>query len=130
MVSLVPVGSAVWSRDNFRRRLHCHTSCNAMVVDTKLRTQKNPAHNQGYGKQGLSVFSKNTTGARSRNRTGTPLFRKAADFKSDVSTSFTTRAALVLSHYFLLLFHYSVITSTYHFQRLLAPKLRKGAIVQ
>ncbi len=38
-------------------------------------------------------------GARSRNRTGTPLFRKAADFKSDVSTNFTTRAQFVaLSH--------------------------------
>ena len=32
-------------------------------------------------------------GARSRNRTGMPLMQEAADFKSDVSTSFTIRAA-------------------------------------
>ena len=31
-------------------------------------------------------------GARGRNRTGTPAINEAADFKSDVSTSFTTRA--------------------------------------
>ena len=31
-------------------------------------------------------------GARDRNRTGTPVIHEAADFKSDVSTSFTTRA--------------------------------------
>ena len=33
-------------------------------------------------------------GARGRNRTGTPLLRKATDFKSVVSTCFTTRAHL------------------------------------
>jgi hypothetical protein len=31
-------------------------------------------------------------GASNRNRTGTPLFRKAADFKSAVSTNFTIEA--------------------------------------
>ena len=31
-------------------------------------------------------------GARDRNRTGTPVIHEAADFKSDVSTYFTTRA--------------------------------------
>ena len=31
-------------------------------------------------------------GARDRNRTGTPVIHVAADFKSDVSTYFTTRA--------------------------------------
>ena len=39
-------------------------------------------------------FFKRVIGARGRNRTGTPLLRKAADFKSDVSTYFTTRAHL------------------------------------
>ena len=33
-----------------------------------------------------------TNGARDRNRTGTPVIHEAADFKSDVSTYFTTRA--------------------------------------
>ncbi len=33
------------------------------------------------------------TGARDRDRTDTPPFGKAADFKSAVSTNFTTRAA-------------------------------------
>ena len=32
------------------------------------------------------------SGARDRNRTGTPVIHEAADFKSDVSTYFTTRA--------------------------------------
>ena len=32
------------------------------------------------------------TGARDRGRTGTPVIHEAADFKSDVSTYFTTRA--------------------------------------
>ena len=32
--------------------------------------------------------------ARDRNRTGTPVIHEAADFKSDVSTYFTTRAVL------------------------------------
>ena len=31
-------------------------------------------------------------GARNRNRTGTPAINEAADFKSAVSTNFTTRA--------------------------------------
>ena len=31
-------------------------------------------------------------GARDRNRTGTPAMNEAADFKSAVSTDFTTRA--------------------------------------
>jgi len=31
-------------------------------------------------------------GARDRNRTGMPVIHEAADFKSDVSTYFTTRA--------------------------------------
>ena len=31
-------------------------------------------------------------GARDRNRTGTPVIHEAADFKSDVSTYFTTQA--------------------------------------
>lgn len=35
-------------------------------------------------------------GARDRNRTGTPVIHEAADFKSDVSTYFTTRAQRVL----------------------------------
>jgi hypothetical protein len=34
-----------------------------------------------------------TNGARDRNRTGTPVIHEAADFKSDVSTYFTTRAS-------------------------------------
>ncbi len=34
------------------------------------------------------------SGARDRNRTGTPVIHEAADFKSDVSTYFTTRARL------------------------------------
>ena len=33
-----------------------------------------------------------SVGARDRNRTGTPVIHEAADFKSDVSTYFTTRA--------------------------------------
>ncbi len=33
------------------------------------------------------------SGARDRNRTGTPAMNEAADFKSAVSTDFTTRAA-------------------------------------
>ena len=33
-----------------------------------------------------------SNGARDRNRTGTPVIHEAADFKSDVSTYFTTRA--------------------------------------
>ena len=33
-------------------------------------------------------------GARDRNRTGMPVIHEAADFKSDVSTYFTTRARL------------------------------------
>jgi hypothetical protein len=33
-----------------------------------------------------------SNGARDRNRTGTPVIHEAADFKSDVSTNFTTRA--------------------------------------
>ncbi len=32
------------------------------------------------------------SGARDRNRTGTPAIHEAADFKSAVSTYFTTRA--------------------------------------
>ncbi len=36
-------------------------------------------------------------GARDRNRTGTPVIHEAADFKSDVSTYFTTRAITLLS---------------------------------
>ena len=35
-------------------------------------------------------------GARDRNRTGTPVIHEAADFKSDVSTYFTTRARWLL----------------------------------
>ena len=35
---------------------------------------------------------KRSFGARGRNRTGTPAINEAADFKSDVSTYFTTRA--------------------------------------
>lgn len=35
------------------------------------------------------------TGARDRNRTGMPVIHEAADFKSDVSTNFTTRAGLL-----------------------------------
>ena len=35
-------------------------------------------------------------GARDRNRTGMPLMQEAADFKSDVSTNFTTRASFLL----------------------------------
>ena len=34
------------------------------------------------------------SGARDRNRTGTPVIHEAADFKSDVSTYFTTRATV------------------------------------
>ena len=34
------------------------------------------------------------SGARDRNRTGMPVIHEAADFKSDVSTYFTTRAQL------------------------------------
>ena len=37
-------------------------------------------------------------GARDRNRTGTPVIHEAADFKSDVSTNFTTRAHDPLSN--------------------------------
>ena len=37
-------------------------------------------------------FFKRVIGARGRNRTGTPAINEAADFKSDVSTYFTTRA--------------------------------------
>ena len=37
------------------------------------------------------------TGARDRNRTGMPVIHEAADFKSDVSTNFTTRAGSSLS---------------------------------
>ena len=38
-------------------------------------------------------------GARDRNRTGTPVIHEAADFKSDVSTYFTTRAsARIFTH--------------------------------
>ena len=33
-----------------------------------------------------------SVGARGRNRTGMPVIHEAADFKSDVSTYFTTRA--------------------------------------
>ncbi len=33
-------------------------------------------------------------GARNRNRTGTPAINEAADFKSAVSTNFTTRAPI------------------------------------
>ena len=47
--------------------------------------------------KGLGLWSNfgvacETIGARGRNRTGTPHLWKAADFKSDVSTNFTTRA--------------------------------------
>jgi hypothetical protein len=35
-------------------------------------------------------------GAPGRNRTGTPAMNEAADFKSDVSTNFTTGAKAVL----------------------------------
>ena len=35
-------------------------------------------------------------GARDRNRTGTPAMNEAADFKSAVSTNFTTRAPMIL----------------------------------
>ena len=35
-------------------------------------------------------------GASNRGRTGTPLFRKAADFKSAVSTNFTIEAYDIL----------------------------------
>jgi hypothetical protein len=35
-------------------------------------------------------------GASNRGRTGTPLFRKAADFKSAVSTNFTIEAHNIL----------------------------------
>ena len=37
-------------------------------------------------------------GARDRNRTGTPVIHEAADFKSDVSTYFTTRAQDATAH--------------------------------
>ena len=37
-----------------------------------------------------------TDGARDRNRTGTPVIHEAADFKSDVSTYFTTRAKVAV----------------------------------
>ncbi len=37
-------------------------------------------------------------GARDRNRTGTPAIHEAADFKSAVSTYFTTRAKGSLSN--------------------------------
>ncbi len=35
-------------------------------------------------------------GAPGRNRTGTPAINEAADFKSDVSTNFTTGAKALL----------------------------------
>ncbi len=35
-------------------------------------------------------------GAPGRNRTGTPAMNEAADFKSDVSTNFTTGAKALL----------------------------------
>ena len=41
-------------------------------------------------------IKQNISGARDRNRTGTPVIHEAADFKSDVSTYFTTRAQCVL----------------------------------
>ena len=44
----------------------------------------------------ISYEIKQENGARDRNRTGTPVIHEAADFKSDVSTYFTTRA---LAHY-------------------------------
>ena len=46
-----------------------------------------PVWRKPEGKRKMEV------GARSRNRTGMPLMQEAADFKSDVSTSFTIRAA-------------------------------------
>jgi hypothetical protein len=36
------------------------------------------------------------SGAPGRNRTGTPAINEAADFKSDVSTNFTTGAKALL----------------------------------
>ena len=44
------------------------------------------------GFEGLRDCLKLSNGARDRNRTGTPVIHEAADFKSDVSTYFTTRA--------------------------------------
>ena len=40
-----------------------------------------------------AFFTFFSIGARDRNRTGTPVIHEAADFKSDVSTYFTTRAS-------------------------------------
>jgi hypothetical protein len=45
-----------------------------------------------HGFEGLRDCVKLSNGARDRNRTGTPVIHEAADFKSDVSTYFTTRA--------------------------------------
>ena len=39
-----------------------------------------------------TLLKPRTYGARDRNRTGTPAIHEAADFKSAVSTDFTTRA--------------------------------------
>ena len=44
------------------------------------------------------VLLKFKNGARDRNRTGTPVIHEAADFKSDVSTYFTTRARDAISN--------------------------------
>ncbi len=49
------------------------------------------AQDQQVGVNDARWFEINN-GARDRNRTGTPVIHEAADFKSDVSTYFTTRA--------------------------------------
>ena len=45
----------------------------------------------------VKIFSSYLIGARGRNRTGTPI-SVATDFKSVVSTYFTTRANFLLCH--------------------------------
>ena len=52
-----------------------------------LQTRKNAFPSMEHLKRRMD------TGARDRDRTDTPPFGKAADFKSAVSTNFTTRAA-------------------------------------
>ena len=55
---------------------------------------------QGENEKDRKVLNRSDlqSGARDRNRTGTPVIHEAADFKSDVSTYFTTRALPQLSN--------------------------------
>ena len=63
-----------------------------LPLETHRGNKKPAVAMNDAGFEGSGDCLKLSNGARDRNRTGTPVIHEAADFKSDVSTYFTTRA--------------------------------------